>query len=138
MRHLGGKATRYLLTGGLAALVDTGVFALLLPLTLGLGVSATLSFIVASVCNYWTSATFVFGASRSVSGYLRFLTGAVVGLAMNVGLTVWFAGVLPGIVPSALAAGLPDLAIVAKICAIVIATIFNFAINILIVFKPKN
>jgi putative flippase GtrA len=136
-----GKAARYLLTGSLAALVDTGSFALLLPLALGLGLTATLSFIVASICNYWTSAGFVFGAARSLGGYFRFLAGAVVGLGLNVGLTVWLAGLLPGLlpglVPETLAARLPDLAIVAKVIAIVIATVFNFAINLLIVFKPR-
>jgi putative flippase GtrA len=118
--------------------VDIVVFALLLPLTLGLVFSATLSFLVASLCNYWISAGFVFGALKSVSGYFRFLAGAAVGLALNVGLTVWLSGVLPRFVPLALAAELPDLAIIAKVMAIIIATIFNFAINLLIVFRPKT
>jgi putative flippase GtrA len=138
MSPTSGKAARYLLTGSLAAMVDTGTFALLLPLGLGLGLTAMLSFIVASICNYLTSAGFVFGAARSVGGYFRFLAGAVVGLGLNVGLTVWLAGLLPGVVPEGWAARLPDLAIVAKVIAIVIATVFNFAINLLIVFKPRS
>jgi putative flippase GtrA len=138
MSQISGKAARYLLTGSLAAIVDTGIFALLLPLALGLGITATLSFFVASICNYWTSAGFVFGAARSVAGYFRFLAGAVVGLGLNVGLTIWFVSLLPGLVPEAWAARLPDLAIVAKIIAIVIATVFNFAINLLVIFKPRR
>jgi putative flippase GtrA len=142
VRRTGGKAARYLLTGSIAAVVDTGAFALLLPLALGVPVTATLSFLVASICNYLMSANFVFGAAHSVGGYFRFLAGAAVGLALNVGLTVWLAALLPRLVPlllpESLSALLPDLAIVAKIIAIIVATAFNFTINLLIIFKPKN
>ncbi|WP_439534046.1 GtrA family protein [Polymorphobacter sp.] len=138
MKSTGSKAARYLVTGSLAAVVDTLTFALLLPLGLGLAVTATLSFLAASICNYCTSAGFVFDSQRSIAGYFRFLAGAVIGLGLNVGLTVWFAGLLPGLVPASLAARLPDLAIIAKLLAIVIATVFNFAINLLVVFKPRR
>lgn len=134
-------AARYLVTGGLAAAADIAAFSMLLPLELGLPLTATLSFLVGSIVNYWTSASFVFDSPRSMSGYSRFLAGALVGLALNVGLTVWLAAALPPIVaqllPADAAARLPDVATVAKVIAIAASTVFNFAINLLIVFKPR-
>lgn len=142
MAGAAGKAARYLLTGGSAAVVDTLAFAGLLAAGLAILPAATLSFLVASVWNYWLSARFVFHAARSLGGYLRFLAAATIGLAINVGLTFWLAGLLPRLVPALLPAGLaallPPLAIVAKIIAIGVAFVFNFAINLLVVFRPKE
>lgn len=123
-RPIAGKAARYLLTGGTAAVVDLGGFAALHRTGLPVPVAATLSFLVASVVNYWLSSRHVFGAARSLPGYLRFLAAAVLGLALNVGLTILLSATLPPLL--------------AKLIAIAVAFLFNFTINLLIVFRPAD
>ena len=123
---LSGKAARYIVTGSISAVVDIGVFAGLLPLGLGIAVTATLSFLVASVCNYWLASRHVFGAARSLTGYGKFLIGASLGLLINVGLTAWLVAHSP----------LPPVA--AKIVSIGVAFVFNFAVNLLVVFRTRD
>lgn len=123
-RPIAGKAARYLLTGGTAAVVDLAAFALLLRTGLPVAAAATLSFLVASVVNYWLSSRHVFGAPRNFSGYLRFLAAAVLGLGINVGLTTWLSATLPPLL--------------AKLIAIAVAFLFNFTINLLVVFRTED
>jgi putative flippase GtrA len=127
-----GKGLRYLLTGGSAAIVDVIAFTLLLRLGLSIPGAATGSFALGTITNYWLSSRHVFGAERRFDGYLRFLVGASFGLAINVGLTSWLAGPPPG---PALAHFMPLPPIVAKVISIAVSFVFNFAINLLIVFR---
>ena len=136
MTGTGGKAARYLLTGGSAAFVDTGVFAAMLAAGMTILPASILSFLVATLVNYGLSARFVFGTAHSIGGYLRFLGAAMIGFAINVGLTTWLADVLPRHVPADIAAVLPRLAIVAKVIDIAVAFFVNFAIN-LRVFRAR-
>ncbi len=125
-RPLASKGLRYLVTGGSAAVVDTGVFALLLRAGLAIVPAACLSFLAASVWNYWLSSRHVFGAGRSITGYFKFLAAALVGAAINIGLTTWLATHTP----------LPPIA--AKVVGIGVAFIFNFTINVFVVFRDRS
>ncbi|MFN4129499.1 MAG: GtrA family protein [Paracoccaceae bacterium] len=118
------KLMRYGLTGGLAAIVDLGGFAILLALGMFLPVAATLSFLTATVVNYVFSARFAFGSVISLRGYLRFLVFASLGLVTNVAVTIL-----------ADAAGLPP--VLAKGVGIAIAFGVNFLLNLAFVF-PKT
>ena len=126
MRDTIGKAGRYLLSGGAAAVVDLSAFAALLHLGLVIPVAASLSFGLGTICNYWLSSRHVFGAARSMPGYLRFLAFATLGMALNVGLTTLFVATTP----------LPPLA--AKTISIAAAFVFNFTLNLLVVFRPPG
>jgi putative flippase GtrA len=137
-RGIAGKAGRYLVTGSVAAIVDIGVFSALFALGVAVPIGATVAFLVATVCNYWISAPFVFGAGRSLGGYLRFLAAAAFGFLINVGLTIWLPGPLALLLPAALVVLLPPLPIVAKVIAIGVAFVFNFAVNLLVVFRPQR
>lgn len=125
-REVAGQGLRYLVTGSLAAVVDIGVFALLLRQDMSIPLAATISFAAASVTNYWLASRFVFRARRSAAGYLRFLVFALLGLAMNVSLTAVLAAYTP----------LPP--VLAKVVAIGITFVFNFTMNSLFVFRDKK
>ncbi|HLG46684.1 MAG TPA: GtrA family protein [Reyranella sp.] len=124
MRSTLSKLLRYGVTGGIAAIVDAGGFALLLAAGLAVAAAGTLSFCIAALVNYGLSSRFVFARSATPQGFVLFFVAALIGLSVNLGVTL--AGVyLAGLVP-----------IVAKIVGIGTAFLVNFALNLLIVFRP--
>lgn len=126
LRALAAKAARYLVTGGIAAVVDIGCFALALKAGIGLVPAATISFLIAAVVNYWLSSRFVFRQKRSLRAYLLFLAVATLGLILNVTLTTLIAAHTP--VPP----------VFAKVIAIGIGFVFNFTLNVLFVFRERD
>jgi putative flippase GtrA len=126
MRGLLAKLMRYGMTGGSAAIVDAGGFELLLRAGVGIAAGGTLSFCVAALVNYWLTSRFVFGQGKTAAGFALFFVFALVGLAVNMGVTL--AGVFwLGLVP-----------IVAKVLGIGTAFLINFALNAGIVFREKR
>ncbi len=126
MRDLLSKLVRYGMTGGIAAIVDAGGFALLIRLGLAIVASAAASFCVAALVNYWLTSRFVFGQGKSARGFVFFFAVALIGLAVNVGVTS----------AGAYWIGLPPL--VAKIAGIGTAFLVNFALNLGIVFRIRQ
>jgi len=124
MRETLVKLLRYGVTGGTAAIVDAGGFALLIVLGLGIAMAGTASFCVAALVNYLLSSRFVFASGRSAQGFALFFVMALIGLAINLGVTL--AGVY--------LVGLPP--ILAKIAGIGTAFLVNFALNLRFVFRP--
>jgi putative flippase GtrA len=120
------QAGRYLLTGGSAAVVEVSAFAAMIAAGTPVVPAATLSFLAGSIINYLLASRFVFHRAIALRRYLMFLAGASVGLVINVALT----GLL------AAHTQLPPVA--AKIVAIGIAFIFNFAVNALLVFRHQR
>jgi putative flippase GtrA len=125
MRAVLTKLVRYGVTGGIAAIVDAGGFALLLEAGLAVAGAGTLSFCIAALVNYGLSSRFVFARSATAQGFALFFVAALLGLSVNLGVTL--AGVY--------LAGLPP--IVAKIAGIGTAFLVNFALNLLVVFRPS-
>lgn len=123
MQPLLTKFFRYVLTAGAAAVVDVGGFVLLTGAGMALLPAAVLSFAAAAVVNYLLTSRFVFARGASARGFGLFLAGALVGLAINVGVTVLAVTEL----------GLPAGA--AKLLGVGIAFLANFAINAGIVFR---
>jgi putative flippase GtrA len=68
MRKFLGKLSPYLLTGGGAAIVDTGGFALLESVSVITPIAATVSFCFAALVNYLLTARFVFGQQTTAKG----------------------------------------------------------------------
>ena len=126
MREVLSKLVRYGVTGGIAAIVDAGGFALLLEAGLVVAAAGTLSFCAAALVNYGLSSRFVFARSATAHGFALFFVAALIGLSVNLGITL--AGVY--------LAGLPP--IVAKIAGIGVAFLVNFALNLLVVFRPSG
>lgn len=118
------QALGYLVTGGLAAVVDIGGFHLLAPHFEGVLLPAVLSFLVAAVVNYTLSSVKVYRRDwRSPRRALLFLLFACVGLSINASVT-W-----------ALATALPIPATLAKVGGVGVAFVANFLMNTFIVFR---
>jgi putative flippase GtrA len=125
VRDVLSKLVRYGVTGGIAAVVDAGGFALLLEVGLAVAIAGTLSFCIAALVNYGLSSRFVFARSATTRGFALFFTAALIGLSVNLGVTllgVYWVGLPP---------------IVAKIIGIGTAFLVNFALNLLVVFRPS-
>lgn len=123
MRALITGLLRYGLTGGTAAVVDLGGFLLLTSQDVAIAPAAVISFVAAAVVNYVLTSRFVFGSQASLRRFVLFFAAALVGLAVNVGVTVFAATVLhfpPGF---------------AKLVGIGTAFLLNFALNAGIVFR---
>lgn len=126
MQSLFQKFIGYFLTGGLAAVVDAGGFAVLNHLNVSILPAAIISFCAAAVVNYQLSSRYVFNHSPTQKQFYKFFLVALIGLAVNVSITYWLVQTM------ALAP------VLAKIIAIGIAFFVNFLLNLLIVFKPKG
>ena len=120
------RMIRYGMTGGLAAIVDLGVFSVLCPAFLRVAGAATVSFILAVIVNYFLTSRFVFKQDAGTGRFLKFVAFAIFGLALNVSVTVFFA-YLTGWPP-----------IVAKAMGIGIAFFFNFWVNTVFVFGARR
>jgi putative flippase GtrA len=117
---------RYLVTGGAAAIVDLGLFAGLHAAQLPTPAAAGLSFLAAAALNFRLSARFVFGHAPNGRTVVRFFLVALVGLAVNVAVTVLGERLL----------GLPPVA--AKLLGIACALAVNFTLNLVAVFRPEQ
>jgi putative flippase GtrA len=123
MRALATRLVKYGMTGGVAAIVDAGGFELLLTMGLDILPASATSFCIAALVNYSLTSRFVFARGRTASGFGLFFAFALVGLTVNVGVTV--AGV----------AWLGLLPLLAKIIGIGVAFLLNFALNAFVVFR---
>ncbi len=117
------KLGRYYLTAGAAAILDVGVFLMLMAAGLPLPPAATLSFIAAAALNYQLTSRYVFRAEATWRGFGLFFCGALGGLGINVLVTVLAATQL-GLSP-----------VLAKIAAVGTAFFANFLINAVFVFR---
>lgn len=120
------KFIGYFVTGGLAAVVDAGGFGILHALGLAVLPAAVTSFVTAAVVNYQLSSRYVFNHKPTKAHFYKFFVVALIGLAVNVGITYWL------VINTTL------LPILAKVIAIGVAFFVNFLLNLLIVFKPKD
>lgn len=118
-----GQMLRYVGTGGTAAAVDLGGFALLLAISLPLVVAGTLSFLVAVLVNFCLSSRYVFQVPISLRRFPTFALGATVGLVVNMGMTLFITSIV----------GTPTLG---KAIGIATAFFVNYSINVLFVYRP--
>jgi len=124
---LARQALGYLMVGGLAAVVDIGLFHLLVSRTDGVLLPAVASFMVAAVVNYSLSSLWVYRRQwRSMRRAATFLLFALVGLCINAGATWWLVHSLP--IPATLA----------KVGGVGIAFVANFLMNTFFVFKTED
>ena len=124
---LARQAIGYFIVGGLAAVVDIGLFHLLKPSFQGVLLPAVTSFLVAAVFNYSLSAMWVYRRDwRSLRRAGAFLFFASIGLCVNAGVTLWLATTLP--IPATLA----------KVGGVAVAFGVNFLMNTFIVFRAED
>ena len=120
------KCVRYFFTGGVAAIVDVGIFSALTGLGFAVLPSAAISFSVAAVTNYILTCHFVFRRSAALSHFLMFFCVAVIGLVVNVGITVLASRYF--LIPP----------VMAKIVGIGTAFLLNLFLNARFVFAPRQ
>lgn len=113
---------RFLCTGGVAALVDVLLFALLKTLGIAAFAAATASFLVAAAVSYLLASLFIYHRRPSLGMLAKFLASYTVGLAVNVSMTLMALAWL----------GLPPMA--AKLFGIAVASVFNFLVMNFVLF----
>ena len=84
MHKIVSKFLRYMVTGGIAAVVDVGGFALLINAQLNVLIAGIASFCAAALVNYLLTSQFVFGRTATAHGFALFLFAALIGLSVNV------------------------------------------------------
>ena len=114
----------YGMTGGLAAVIDFGLFVIFEGAGLIVPLAATASFLVAAVFNFTASSLVVFKTPVTGKRFAKFLSVASVGLTINVGIT-WL-----------LHAFVLDSPALAKLAGIGSAFVFNYIAHSLLVFRP--
>lgn len=125
MRDFVWRFLQYGVTGGIAAVVDAGGFALLMHAKLNIVVASCFSFCFAALVNYHLTSRFVFDRKATLRGFARFMVAALIGLTVNIGVT--FVGVFT----------MAMRPIAAKLMGIWIAFIVNFLINLRFVFHAR-
>lgn len=123
LKRLGG----YVATGGAAAVVDAGGFAALTWLGVAPLPAAVASFALAAILNFQLSARFVFGHAPTGRAFAVFVAAALVGLSVNVGVTLAILRHVDG-VP----------AVLAKVGGIGVAFFVNFVLNQWVVFRASR
>ena len=126
MRNFFVKFLRYFFTGGVAAIVDVGGFALLYGLGITPLPAAASSFSIAAIVNFLLTSRFVFRQCATGRRFTLFFVAALFGLAVNVGVTmstIMYFGIDPRL---------------AKIVGIGIAFFINFLLNLCIVFRKRE
>jgi putative flippase GtrA len=126
VRDFVSKLLRYGVTGGIAAVVDAGGFALLVSAKLGIFAAGCLSFCIAALVNYSLTSRFAFNREATLRGLAAFTAAALIGLMVNVAVT------LLGVFTM----GLAPLA--AKLMGTGTAFIVNFLINLRFVFHRET
>jgi len=126
MRAVAAKIARYAVSGGAAAVVDIGGFSVLHSAHVSSILAAACSFVTATVVNYALACRWIFGASPSALGYALFLSGASLGLVINVSVTA--AGV----------SWLDLRAPIAKTVAVAVTFFVNFFCNNNLIFRGQS
>ena len=125
-RRMLERLARYALTGGAAAAVDLGTFAILCPAILPAPAAAACAFSLAALFNYTLTSLFVFRHPLQLPRLGLFLLVSLAGLTVNVSATVAGVDILR----------LPPVA--AKAGGIGAAFLVNFWLNSLIVFRAAR
>ncbi len=126
LRPVFGKLWRYVITAGIAAVVDVAGFAALVAVGLVAAPAAALSFGVAACVNYLLTSRFVYGAPLSWRRYAAFLGSAAIGFGVNVSVTLavlWLLDLPPGL---------------AKLCGVATAFAINFAMVNFVVYARER
>ena len=126
MPELTNRLVRYAFTGGAAAVVDIGGFALLSSVHVPVVLAATSSFLASAIVNYLLTSRLVFQETATIKRFGAFLAGTLLTLLINVSITS--VGVIDWSLPRTLS----------KIIAVGTTFFISFWVNANLVFSRRS
>ncbi len=122
------QATRFIITGGLSAIVDFGLYVLLLALGLHVNIAKTLSFIAGTTTAYLINRRWTFQAPPSRARFIAVIVLYALTYAVQVGINYLFYLEF---------AGHPWQVPVAFVIAQGTATVINFVVQRAVIFRLR-
>ncbi len=122
------QAARFIITGGLSAIVDFGLYVLLLELGLHVNLAKTLSFIAGTTTAYLINRRWTFQAPPSRARFVAVMVLYALTYAVQVGINYLFYLEF---------AGQPWQVPVAFVIAQGTATVINFVVQRAVIFRLK-
>ena len=122
------QVVRFILTGGLSAIVDFGLYVLFLKLGLQVNVAKTLSFIAGTTTAYLINRRWTFQAAPSKARFIAVVALYALTYAVQVGINYLFYLKF---------AGQPWQVPVAFVIAQGTATVINFVVQRAVIFRLK-
>ena len=122
------QATRFVITGGLSAIVDFGLYVLMLQLGLHVNVAKTLSFIAGTTTAYLINRRWTFRAEPSRARFVAVMVLYALTYAVQVGINYLFYLQVEG---------RPWQVPVAFVIAQGTATVINFVVQRTVIFRLR-